>query len=304
MIAGEGDSLPVSAVPCRRHVSYGDGAVGEARHRAGDPRVGRGAVHPVREMRARLPARGDPREGLCAHAAGRRALHVQVGAGALARVRRRALHPSGRAGGLHGLRALRRGVPGQEQERGAPQGHQHDARAPAPRSGGGELEVLPGAPGSGPPRAQRGPDQGRPAPRAPVRVLRSLRGLRRDSVPQAPEPALRRSRRHRQCHRLLVDLRRQSADHTLDDQSRRTGTGLGQLALRGQCRVRSRHAAGPRQAGGVRERAGHPARAGAGRAGAGAARRRSIHRSRDRSPADAGGAAQGKLAWARRARGA
>jgi pyruvate-ferredoxin/flavodoxin oxidoreductase len=39
--------------------------------------------------------------------------------------------------------------------------------------------------------------------------------------------------------------------------NRTGGDRLGQLALRGQCRVRSRHAPGARQAGGVRERAGH-----------------------------------------------
>ena len=43
------------------------------------------------------------------------------------------------ARGLHGLWALRRGVPGQEQERGAPQGHRHGAAGAAPRPGGGEL---------------------------------------------------------------------------------------------------------------------------------------------------------------------
>ena len=42
---------------------------------------------------------------------------------------------AGRAGRLHRLRALRRGLPGQEQERSQAQGHQHGAAAAAARSG-------------------------------------------------------------------------------------------------------------------------------------------------------------------------
>ena len=45
---------------------------------------------------------------------------------------------------------------------------------------------------------------------AAVRVLRGLRRLRRDALPQADDAALRRPRSGRQRHRLLVDLRRQS----------------------------------------------------------------------------------------------
>ena len=51
-----------------------------------------------------------------------------------------------------------------------------------------------------------------PAARAAVRVLRRVRGLRRDAVPQAAHPAVRRPPPDRQRHRLLVDLRRQPAD--------------------------------------------------------------------------------------------
>ena len=109
------------------------------------------------------------------------------------------------------------------------------------------------------------PGQGRPAAPAAVRVLRRLRRLRRDAVPQAAEPALRRPRRHRQRHRLLVHLRRQPADHAVDGEPRRARAGLGQLAVRGQRRVRPRHAlALDKQAEYARELVA-PARAGAGR---------------------------------------
>ena len=44
----------------------------------------------------------------------------------------------------------------------------------------------------------------------------------------------------RQRHRLLVDLRRQPADDAVHDQSRRPRSGVGELAVRGQRRVRAR----------------------------------------------------------------
>jgi pyruvate-ferredoxin/flavodoxin oxidoreductase len=44
-------------------------------------------------------------------------------------------------------------------------------------------------------------------------------------------------------HGLLVDLRRQPADHAVHDQPRRPRTGVVELALRGQRGIRPRHAA-------------------------------------------------------------
>ncbi len=51
----------------------------------------------------------------------------------------------------------------------------------------------------------------------------------------------------RQRHRLLFHLRRQPADHSVGPEGRRPRPGLVQLAVRGQCRVRLRHAADRRQ---------------------------------------------------------
>ena len=79
-----------------------------------------------------------------------------------------------------------------------------------------------------------------PVPRAAVRVLRRVRGLRRDAVPEAALAAVRRPADGRQRDRLLVDLRRQPADHAVDDRRRRPRPGLVELALRGQRRVRAR----------------------------------------------------------------
>ena len=56
---------------------------------------------------------------------------------------------------------------------------------------------------------------------------------------------------HRQRHRLLVDLRRQPADDAVHDQPRRPRPGVGELALRGQRGVRPRHAPGGRPARGA-----------------------------------------------------
>ncbi len=47
-----------------RHFPHGNDAVGKAQHRVRDTGLGRGIVHPVRQVRAGLPARGHPRQGL------------------------------------------------------------------------------------------------------------------------------------------------------------------------------------------------------------------------------------------------
>jgi hypothetical protein len=73
------------------------------------------------------------------------------------------------------------------------------------------------------PRRARPLTIGRAVPAAAVRVLRRLRRLRRDALRQAAQPALRRPHAGGQRHRLLLDLRRQPADHALDDQRRGRG---------------------------------------------------------------------------------
>ncbi len=73
MMAGKGDSLPVSAFPVDGTWPLGTAAVGEAQHRAGDPGVGRRDLHPVQQVRAGLPARRHPRQGLRRRGAGGRA---------------------------------------------------------------------------------------------------------------------------------------------------------------------------------------------------------------------------------------
>ena len=64
IIEQKGDLLPVSAFTARRHLAHGDEPVGEAEHRHRDPGLGREGLHPGQQVRAHLPARGHPREGL------------------------------------------------------------------------------------------------------------------------------------------------------------------------------------------------------------------------------------------------
>ena len=60
MLAGEGDLLPVSALPVDGTFPTGT-AQWEKRGLADDdPDLGRGPVHRLRQVRHRLPARGDP----------------------------------------------------------------------------------------------------------------------------------------------------------------------------------------------------------------------------------------------------
>ena len=69
--------------------------------------------------------------------------------------------------------------------------------------------------------------KGSPGAGAAVRVLGRVRRLRRDAVPQARQPAVRRPDDRGQRHGLLVDLRRQPADHAVDRQRARAAARPG-----------------------------------------------------------------------------
>ncbi len=68
-------------LPRRRHIPDRDGAVGEAQHRARNSRLGSRDLHPVRQVRDRLPARGHPHQGLRREADGSMPRHLQVDEG-------------------------------------------------------------------------------------------------------------------------------------------------------------------------------------------------------------------------------
>ena len=145
-------------------------------------------------------------------------------------------------GRLHGLRRLCRRVPGEIEDGGAPQGDQHGAGRGASRRGAGELGLLhvDRAARPEPHRARHG--QGQPGARAALRVLGRMQRMRRDAVPQARQPAVRRPDGRRERDRLLLDLRREPADDAVDRERPGPRSGMVELALRGQRRVRARDA--------------------------------------------------------------
>ncbi len=138
-----------------RHVPDGYRAVGEAEHRPRDPGVGRGHLHPVQQVRDRLPARHHPGEGVRFRADEGRPEELQGGRLSRTRVQGDEVRRPGGPRGLHRVRPVRRRLSGKEQERNAAEGHQHDAAAAHPRTGGRQLRLLPEPAGSRPDGASR-----------------------------------------------------------------------------------------------------------------------------------------------------
>ena len=125
---------------------------------------------------------------------------------------------------LHRLRPVRRRLPGQEQ--GAWPSTRPSTCSPrwttwsASRRTSSSSSRCPRSTAAGQDRHR----QGLAALAAAVRVLRGLRRLRRNALRQAAHAVLRRPDADRQRHRLLVDLRRQSALHALHGRTQ-DGTG-------------------------------------------------------------------------------
>ena len=95
----------------------------------------------------------------------------------------------GRARRLHRLRDLRRHVPGAREGGGQAPLDQPRAEARPPRGRARAVRLLPLDPRDRPDARRPGDGEGLADARAAVRVLRRLRGLRRDAVPEAPHPA-------------------------------------------------------------------------------------------------------------------
>ena len=260
-----------------RHLSHRHGPLREAEHRRRGAGLGIRPLHPVRPVRHRLPAQRDSGQVLRREPARRRAGGVQGRADQRARLSRLALHAAGLRRGLHRVRRLRGELPGAQPDRRRRQGDQHEGPARASRGRPREHPLLRDA-ALGRPHAREFRQRARRAvPRAAVRVLGRVRRVRRDAVSQADVAALRRPAADRQRDGLLVDLRREPADDAVGRERRRPRTGMGELALRGQRRVRPRLSPGHRQ----------PDRAGAS---AGAEARRAHRRgSGDGDPAGAAG---------------
>ncbi len=212
-----------------------------------------------------------------------------VGAQGRRPARRHDVQPAGRARGLHRLRHLRRRLPVAQQDGWSstrPSTWRPSSSTSRPSGANYEFFLEPAR---GAPLVRHDRRAARlAAAQAAVRVLRRLLRLRRDAVHQADLAALRRPHGGRQRDRLLVDLRRQPAHHALLAERGGPGPGLGEQPVRGQRRVRPRHAPCDRRAERPREdpgaRAARRDRRGAGRR---AARREAGQRRGDRGAARA-----------------
>ncbi len=190
MIAGKGDLLPVSAFPV-------DGTwptattQWEKRNIAIEiPVWDERSLHPVQQVRAGLPPRRHPRQGLRPGRPRGRARDLQVGGLQGQGLRGQEVHHPGGSGRLHRLPALRPGLPRQGQVEPETQVARHGAADAAPRARARQLRFLPRPP-RGRPHPGQARCQGLAVPPAALRVLGRLRGLRRDPLRQAPHPALR-----------------------------------------------------------------------------------------------------------------
>jgi Pyruvate/2-oxoacid:ferredoxin oxidoreductase gamma subunit len=74
----KGGSAAGVGLPGGRHLAAGDDEVGEAAHRRRGAGLGPEGLHPVQQVRVRLPARDHPRQGLRARRAGRGAGDIPV----------------------------------------------------------------------------------------------------------------------------------------------------------------------------------------------------------------------------------
>ena len=152
-----------------------------------DPDLGPGSVHRLRPVRARLPPRRDPDEGLRPRALDGAAGRLPDQGVPVARPPGSPADDPGRTRRLHRLRRLRRRLPCARQDRGEAQGDQHGADRRAPRRRAATLGLLPRDPRARPHRRSATTGQGLADAPAAVRVLRRLRRMRRDAVPQAPD---------------------------------------------------------------------------------------------------------------------
>ncbi len=216
MIAGKGDMLPVSALPIDGTFPTGTAQWEKRNIAQRDSRLGREAVHPVRQMRAGLPARGRsaPRSTTARSSPSAPPTFKSTKPNG-ASSKRMQLHAAGFAGGLHRLRLCVEVCPAKSKSEVKHKAINMEPQPPLREAEKRQLGFLPGAAGRRSRCAAAQPRQGRAAARAAVRILRRLRRLRRDALHQAADPAVRRPPDDRQRDRLLLDLWRQPADHAL-----------------------------------------------------------------------------------------
>ena len=180
-------------------------------------------LHPVRQVRAGLPACGDPGQGARparlagAPALSRRSTRDKATISGLKYTVQVA--PEDCTGCELCVKVARRRTRAETRRKAINMVPQ----LPLRDSGARELGVFPETPGSRPHAGSSSHDVKNTNPATAVRIFRRVRGLRRNAVPQAAHAAVRRSAVDRQCHRLLLHLRRQSAHHAVDTE--REGRG-------------------------------------------------------------------------------
>jgi pyruvate-ferredoxin/flavodoxin oxidoreductase len=185
LLAGKGDQLPVSAFPVDGTWPMGTGEVGEAESRDRDSPCGT----------RRICIQCNQCVLVCPHAAirakvyegdtlARRPGNVQGRAVQRERVQGPAVHHSSGARGLHRLHALRERLSREGPDQPEAQGHRHGAAGADPRGRTGELRVLSRAARSEAGQSRENRPQDVAVSRAALRVLGSLRRLRRDTVHQ------------------------------------------------------------------------------------------------------------------------
>ena len=219
MMAGRGDEIPVSAIPVDGTFPSGTAALEKRNIADVGAGVGAGPLHPVRPVQLRVPAQRDPREVLSTRTRSSGAPGgVQVGAGQRARVSRTcASRCSSTSEDCTGAGCASRSAPPTDPAIPSRRRSTSRDKLPLRRAERGERSRssrrLPGER----PRPRRLRQRARRAvPRAAVRVLRRVRGLRRDAVSQAALAAVRRPDAGRERDRLLVDLRRQPPGDAVD----------------------------------------------------------------------------------------
>ena len=214
--------------------------MGETQYRGRDSRLVAPALHPVRQLRDGLSAREHPCAPVRRIAAGGRTAPFPVGAAGGPWLPRQAVHPAGVGRGLHGVSTVRRSLSRQKRRPGgrARTGDDSERRRDR-RRGASTFRLLRIAARGDVDDGRRGARARGAVPHAAVRVLGSVRRLRRNALPATAHPALRRSTARRECHRVLVDLRRQSSDDAVVVQQGRTRARVGELAVRGQRGVRA-----------------------------------------------------------------
>ena len=207
--------------------------------------MGAGGLHPMQQVCICLPPRGYPRQGVRSQGTRPGAGGISIGPLHDAGIQGAAIHAASGARRLHRVqcsacrsaRQATRSIPRNKAINMTPRIDIRDRE----RDKYAFFLNIPEFDRSTSSRAQR---QDHPIHAADVRIFRRLRRLRRNAVHQSAHAIVRRSPADRQRHRLLFDLRRESADHAIYHRSQRPRAGMVEFAVRGQRRIRPRHRAG------------------------------------------------------------